>query len=315
MKARSSQSLNKRGSVRLNFPDEITIKEVGPRDGLQNESEMVPTEAKLEWINMLSGTGVSYIEVSSFVHPKWIPQLKDATDVAKRIIRNPDVTYAALVPNDKGLERALEVDIDEVCLFLSASETHNQKNINKSITETYPVLESVADGAKQSGKTVRGYVSTVFGCPYEGDIDMNKVINVCDRLFTMGVDELSIGDTIGVADPAQVYYVLEQLLHYFPKSKIAMHFHNTRGTALANVLMAMDFGIKKFDSAVGGLGGCPYAKGATGNLATDDLLYMVNRMGIKTGMNEEKVLQAALYIEKYVNNLSSYQTSILKRNG
>src|SRR5699024_3528118 len=139
MKARSSQSLNKRGSVRLNFPDEITIEEVGPRDGLQNESEMVPTEAKLEWINMLSGTGVSYIEVSSFVHPKWIPQLKDATDVAKRIIRNPDVTYAALVPNDKGLERALEVDIDEVCLFLSASETHNQKKINKSITETCPV--------------------------------------------------------------------------------------------------------------------------------------------------------------------------------
>lgn len=299
----------------MNFPNEITIKEVGPRDGLQNESEMVPTEAKLKWINMLSETGVSYIEVSSFVHPKWIPQLKDATDVAKRIIRNPNVTYAALVPNPKGLERALEVDIDEVCLFLSASETHNQKNINKSIKETYPVLDSVAKGAKQSGKTVRGYVSTVFGCPYEGDIDINKVIDVCNRLFTMGVDEISIGDTIGVADPVQVSRVLEKVLHYFPKEKIAMHFHNTRGTALANVLMAMDFGITKFDSAIGGLGGCPYAKGATGNLATDDLLYMVNRMGIKTGMNEEKVIQAALYIEKYVNNLSSYQTKILKGNG
>lgn len=295
----------------MNFPEDITIKEVGPRDGLQNESEMVPTEAKLEWINMLSDTGVSYIEVSSFVHPDWVPQLKDATDVFKRIKRNPNVTYAALVPNDKGLKRALEVDIDEICLFLSTSETHNQKNINKSIDQTYPVLESVASGAIQSNKKVRGYVSTVFGCPYEGDISIDKVINVCDRLFTMGVDELSIGDTIGVADPAQVYRVLEKLLTYFPKDKIAMHFHNTRGTALANVLMAMDFGIKKFDSALGGLGGCPYAKGATGNLATDDLLYMVNRMGIKTGMDEAKVMDAALYIEKYVKNLSSYQMSII----
>src|SRR5699024_952313 len=200
-----------------------------------------------------------------------------------------------------GLERALEVDIDEICLFLSASETHNHKNINKSIAETYPVLESVANGAKQANKAVRGYVSTVFGCPYEGDIDINRVIRVCDRLFAMGVDELSIGDTIGVADPAQVFQVLDELLRYFPKEKIAMHFHNTRGTALANVLMAMDFGIQKFDSAIGGLGGCPYAKGATGNLATDDLLYMINRMGIKTGIDADKMLEAALYIEKYVD--------------
>ncbi|HLR01503.1 MAG TPA: hydroxymethylglutaryl-CoA lyase [Virgibacillus sp.] len=297
----------------MNFPEEITIKEVGPRDGLQNESDMVPTEAKLQWIDMLSETGVSYIEVSSFVHPKWVPQLKDATDVFKRIKRNPDVTYAALVPNEKGLERALDVDIDDVCLFLSASETHNRKNINKSIMDTYPVLESVARGAKQSNKLVRGYVSTVFGCPYEGDIDINDVIDVCDRLFSMGVDELSIGDTIGVADPAQVYHVLEKLLDYFPKEKIAMHFHNTRGTALANVLMSMAFGIQKFDSAIGGLGGCPYAKGATGNLATDDLLYMINRMGIKTGIDADKMLEAALYIEKYVDNLSSHQMNIIKK--
>lgn len=297
----------------MNFPNEITIKEVGPRDGLQNEDVMVPTEAKLEWINMLSDTGVSYIEVSSFVHPEWVPQLKDATDVARRIKRNPDITYAALVPNMKGLERALEVDIDEVCLFLSVSETHNRKNINKSLAETYPVLETVARHAKQSGKSVRGYVSTAFGCPYEGEVDTMKVIEVCDRLFTMGVDELSIGDTIGVADPAQVNRVLEKLLHYFPQEKIAMHFHNTRGTALANVLTAMDFGIHKFDSALGGLGGCPYAKGATGNLATDDLLYMVNRMGVETGVEEEKILRAALYIENYVKHLSSHQMNIIKQ--
>ncbi|WP_430785717.1 hydroxymethylglutaryl-CoA lyase [Virgibacillus flavescens] len=296
----------------MNFPEHVSIKEVGPRDGLQNESEMVPTDAKIEWINMLSETGASYIEISSFVHPDWIPQLKDATEVAKKIKRNPDVTYAALVPNHTGLERALEVDIDEVCLFLSASETHNKKNINKTIDETYPILESVSADSKKANKSIRGYVSTVFGCPYEGEIDTNKVITICDKLFTMGVDEISIGDTIGVADPAQVARVLEQLLRYFPKEKLAMHFHNTRGTALANVLVALDYGITNFDSAVGGLGGCPYAKGASGNLATDDLLYMLHRMGIKTGVNENRVIDAALNIEKYVKNLSSHQMKILK---
>ncbi|WP_404452747.1 hydroxymethylglutaryl-CoA lyase [Virgibacillus necropolis] len=296
----------------MNFPKGVSINEVGPRDGLQNESEMVPTDAKIEWINMLSDSGTSYIEISSFVHPDWIPQLKDATEVARKIKRKPGVTYAALVPNNKGLERALEVNIDEVCLFLSASDTHNKKNINKTIEETYPILESVSTESKKANKAIRGYVSTVFGCPYEGDIDTNKVIAVCDRLFTMGVDEISIGDTIGVADPAQVARVLEQLLRYFPKDKLAMHFHNTRGTALANVLAAMEYGITKFDSAVGGLGGCPYAKGASGNLATDDLLYMLHRMGIKTGIDENKIINAALYIEKYVKNLSSHQMKILK---
>lgn len=296
----------------MNFPKNVSIKEVGPRDGLQNESEMVPTDAKIEWINMLSDSGTPYIEISSFVHPEWIPQLKDATEVAKKIKRNPNVTYAALVPNNTGLERALEVDIDEVCLFLSASETHNKKNINKSIEETLPILGSVSTEAIKANKKIRGYVSTVFGCPYEGDIDTTKVITICDKLLTMGVDEISIGDTIGVADPAQVARVLEQLLQYFPKDKLAMHFHNTRGTALANVLVAMDYGITKFDSAVGGLGGCPYAKGASGNLATDDILYMLHRMGIETGINEKSIINAALYIEKYVKNLSSNQMKILK---
>lgn len=295
----------------MNFPSEIHIKEVGPRDGLQNEKEMVPLDAKVEWIDMLSKTGVSYIEISSFVHPDWIPQLKDATDVAKRIHRYPDVTYAALVPNLQGLRRALEVDIDEVCLFLSASETHNRQNINKSIDKTFPILESVSKEAKESKKRVRGYVSTVFGCPYEGEVDVEKVVSICDKLFTMGVDELSIGDTVGVADPIQVEKIISKLLTYFPKEKIAMHFHNTRGTALANVLTAMSLGITTFDSAVGGLGGCPYAEGASGNLATDDLLYMLHQMGIKTGINEEKVIDAALYIEQYVKNLSSHQMKII----
>lgn len=296
----------------VNFPENVSIKEVGPRDGLQNEAEMVPTDAKIEWINMLSDSGTSYIEISSFVHPDWIPQLKDATEVAKKIKRNPNVTYAALVPNNKGLERALEVNVDEICLFLSASETHNKKNINKTVADTLPILASVSADAKKANKKVRGYVSTVFGCPYEGGIDTKKVIGICENLFTMGVDEISIGDTIGVADPVQVASVLDQLLCYFPKDKLAMHFHNTRGTALANTLVALDYGISNFDSAVGGLGGCPYAKGASGNLATDDLLYMLHRMGVATGIDEKRIINAALYIEKYVKNLSSNQMKILK---
>lgn len=297
----------------VKFPKKINIREVGPRDGLQNEEKMISLEAKVKWINLLSKTGTPYIEVTSFVHPDWIPQLKDATEVSKRIERNPDVTYAALVPNLKGLRRALEVDIDEICLFISASETHNKQNINRSIDETLPILESVSKQAKMEGKTVRGYVSTVFGCPYEGDVEISKVISICDKLFRMGIDELSIGDTIGVADPEQVRTVLKELLKYFPKNKIAMHFHNTRGTALANVLMSLSLGITNFDSAVGGLGGCPYAEGASGNLATEDLLYMVHRMGIDTGVDEEKIMSAALYIEKHVQNLSSHQMKILKR--
>lgn len=297
----------------MEFPNKINIREVGPRDGLQNEEKMIPLEAKVEWINMLSETGTPYIEITSFVHPDWIPQLKDATEVSKQIKRNPNVTYAALVPNLQGLKRALEVDIDEVCLFISASESHNKQNINRSVAETLPILESVSKKAKEAGKMVRGYVSTVFGCPYEGDVDIGKVIDICDSLFKMGIDELSIGDTIGVADPDQVRKVIIELTNHFPKEKIAMHFHNTRGTALANVLIALSLGITNFDSAVGGLGGCPYAEGASGNLATEDLLYMAHRMGIETGINQEKIMKAALYIENHVQNLSSHQMKILKR--
>ncbi|MFD2630610.1 hydroxymethylglutaryl-CoA lyase [Oceanobacillus kapialis] len=295
----------------MNFPPKVTIKEVGPRDGLQNEHELVPLDAKIDWINMLSDSGFSYIEISSFVHPKWIPQLKDAKEVAKGIKRHPDTTYAALVPNQRGLERALEVNIDEVCVFISASETHNLKNVNKSIASTMQVIEKVAEEASSNHKTVRGYISTVFGCPYEGETSIDQVLSLCEKLLEMGVEELSIGDTIGVADPLQVEKVTTALLNYFPKDKLAMHFHNTRGTALANVLSAMNLGIAKFDSAVGGLGGCPYAKGATGNLATEDLLYMLQRMGVKTEINIEKVNEAASFIARYVPTLSSHQIKLL----
>ncbi|KJE28990.1 hydroxymethylglutaryl-CoA lyase yngG [Geobacillus kaustophilus] len=278
------------------WPAKVTIKEVGPRDGLQNEATPIATADKIAWINLLSETGLSYIEVTSFVHPKWIPQLADAAEVAAGIRRKAGVTYAALVPNEKGLERALAAGVDEVGVFMSASETHNQKNINKSIAATFPVLEDVVKTAKQAGKTVRGYVSTVFGCPYEGPVAVDQVLMVADRLLAMGIDELSLGDTIGVATPKQVEEVLAIVLRRFPAARIAMHFHDTRGTALANILVSMEMGITTFDSSLGGLGGCPYAPGASGNVATDDLVYMLHGMGIETGINVERLTKAALFI-------------------
>ncbi|OKO95356.1 Hydroxymethylglutaryl-CoA lyase [Geobacillus proteiniphilus] len=278
------------------WPAKVTIKEVGPRDGLQNEATPIATADKIAWINLLSETGLSYIEVTSFVHPKWIPQLADAVEVAAGIRRKAGVTYAALVPNEKGLERALGAGVDEVGVFMSASETHNQKNINKTIAATFPVLEAVVKTAKQAGKTVRGYVSTVFGCPYEGPVAVDQVLMVADRLLAMGVDELSLGDTIGVATPKQVEEVLAIVLRRFPADRIAMHFHDTRGTALANILVSMEMGITTFDSSLGGLGGCPYAPGASGNVATDDLVYMLHGMGIETGIDVEQLTKAALFI-------------------
>ncbi|WP_199426244.1 hydroxymethylglutaryl-CoA lyase [Thermaerobacillus caldiproteolyticus] len=282
------------------WPQRVTIKEVGPRDGLQNEETTIATEDKITWINQLSKTGLTYIEITSFVHPKWIPQLADALEVATRIERVPGVTYAALVPNMKGLEKALTAQVNEVSVFMSASETHNRKNINKSIEDTFPVFKEVVKVAKQEGKTVRGYVSTVFGCPYEGVISVDQVINVSEKLFEMGIDELSLGDTIGVATPRQVQEILEQLLKRFPKEKLAMHFHDTRGTALANVLASLEMGMTTFDSSLGGLGGCPYAPGASGNVATDDLVYMLQGMGIWTGLHVERLTEAALFIQSKI---------------
>ncbi|WP_156422622.1 hydroxymethylglutaryl-CoA lyase [Bacillus sp. FJAT-29937] len=281
----------------MKLPEKVTIKEVGPRDGLQNEKMLVSTEGKVSWIDSLSETGLSYIEVSSFVHPKWIPQLADAYDVLKTIKRIQGVTYAALVPNLKGLERALEAGVDEVSVFMSASEGHNRSNINKSIEETYPILEEVVKEAKQAGKSVRGYVSTVIACPYDGAVAPSKVREVAGRLFSMGIDEVSLGETIGVGVPNQVEALLEELLPHFDARKLAMHFHDTRGTALANIVKSLEMGITTFDSALGGLGGCPYAKGASGNVATEDLLYMLHEMGIETGIKLDQLLKSAMLIE------------------
>jgi hydroxymethylglutaryl-CoA lyase len=280
--------------------EKVLIREVGPRDGLQNEKQMISTEDKVSWINQLSQTGLSYIEVTSFVHPKWIPALADSLDVVKQIDRHPGVTYAALVPNQRGLESALEAKIDEVSVFMSASDTHNKKNINKSMDETFPVLASVVNDAKGAGKSVRGYVSTVFGCPYEGHVSIDQVVHTAEKLMKMGIDELSLGDTIGVATPNQIEEVIKALTHTIPIDKLALHVHDTRGTALANVYQAYQLGVRRFDGAVGGLGGCPYAPGAAGNVATEDMIYLFNGLGVDTDVSLNQLLDSAEFIHQKV---------------
>ena len=297
----------------MQLPKRVQLKEVGPRDGLQNEKAFIPTADKIQLIDRLSETGLDYIEVTSFVHPKWIPQLADAVDVLKAIKRNKNVTYAALVPNAKGLERALEANIDEVSVFMSASEGHNKSNINKSIDETFPIIKEVVDGALAAGKTVRGYISTAIACPYDGYTEPAQVVRVAEKLFNMGITEISLGDTIGVGVPTQVDALLTEMLRYYKADQLAMHFHDTRGTALANVVTSLTHGITKFDSAIGGLGGCPYAKGASGNVATEDLLYLLHEMGIETGVQLERISQAALSIEGVLGKkLLSKQVTIAR---
>ncbi|WP_046720910.1 hydroxymethylglutaryl-CoA lyase [Heyndrickxia coagulans] len=300
----------------MKLPEKVTVKEVGPRDGLQNEKTVVATEEKIAWINALSDTGLTYIEAGSFVRPEWIPQLADTGAVLEKIRRKPGVTYAALVPNVRGLERALNAGVDEVSVFMSASEGHNLHNINKTIAETYPVLEKVVKEAKSAGKSVRGYISTVIACPYDGPVSPKQVKDVAGRLFAMGVDEISLGDTIGAGVPTDVERLLDELLHDFNARQLAMHFHDTRGTALANVVKSLEMGITVFDSAAGGLGGCPYAKGASGNVATEDLLYLFAQMGIETGIDFDRIIQAAKQIEKTIGRpLASHQMEIYRMAG
>lgn len=281
----------------MSLPSAIILTEVGPRDGLQNESALVSTADKVQLVNRLADAGFRQIEVSSFVHPKWIPQLADAADVFARIERRPGVIYSALVPNERGLERALACRVDAVNVFMSASESHNQKNINKSIAKTYPVLRPVVEAAKHAGLPVRGYVSTVFGCPYEGDVAVADVLSVVDHLLGMGIDELSLGDTIGVAVPQQVMDRVAAIERRFPLSRIALHFHDTYGMAVANVWAGLQAGVTRFDASLGGLGGCPYAPGASGNVATDDLLYLFQQLGIETGVNRKQALQTAVWFQ------------------
>lgn len=286
------------------IPRSVRIVEVGPRDGLQNEKALVPTEQKIQFINMLAEAGLPVVEATSFVSPRAVPQLSDASAVMAGLTRLPGTSYPVLVPNLKGMERALAAGVRAVAVFTAASESFTRHNINATIEESLANFRPVVALAQQEGVTVRGYISTVFGCPYEGSVDSLKVLHVAQALLEMGIDELSLGDTIGVATPNQVVDIVGLLVNEggIPINQLAVHFHDTRGTALANVLMALQLGINIVDSSAGGLGGCPYAPGAAGNLATEDLLYMLNGMGIHTGINLDKVVAATRFIVPFLGH-------------
>jgi hydroxymethylglutaryl-CoA lyase len=282
--------------------ERVTVVEVGPRDGLQNEHASVPTADKIEFVNKLSEAGLPVIEVSAFVHPTRVPQMMDAAQVFAGIARRPGVRYTALVPNVRGLERALSAGVDEVAIFTASSETFNQHNINQSIAESLEGYFHVCERARAAGIRVRGYLSTAFGCPYEGEVSPGTVADLTERLLELGVFEVAVSDTIGVAHPGQVKRVLETILARVAPAHVALHFHDTRGTALANVLAALPYSIRTFDASAGGLGGCPFAPGASGNLATDDLIYMLNGLGMETGVSLEKLSEASAFIASRIDH-------------
>ncbi len=274
--------------------DRVTVVEVGPRDGLQNEPGFVPTEVKVAFIDALSRTGLPVVEATAFVSPKAIPQLSDASEVLSRIERHPGVRYPVLVPNEKGMARALEAGLTEVAVFTAASETFNRKNINATIDQSFERFAPVFRMALEAGVRVRGYVSCGFGCPYEGPIEPRAVAMVSLRLYEAGCSEVSVGDTIGVGVPTQVPDVVGRCVEAgVPVGALALHFHDTRGTALANVAEGLRQGVRTFDSSAGGLGGCPYAPGAAGNVSTEDLLYLLHGMGFQTGVDLDAVVDAS----------------------
>ena len=274
----------------------VTVVEVGPRDGLQNEQVTISTTDKIAFVDRLSAARLPVIEVSAFVSPKWVPQMADAGEVFAGITRAPGIRYTALVPNLAGLDRALAAGVGEIAVFAAASETFSRKNINQSIDDSLGTYKQVCARALQSGMRVRGYLSTAFGCPYEGDVPAARVADLVARLIELGVFEVAVSDTIGIAHPGQVPIVLEAILARTPARQVALHFHDTRGTALANVLAALPYEIATFDASAGGLGGCPYAPGAAGNLATDDLIYMLNGLGVETGVSLPKLSEASAFI-------------------
>ncbi len=274
------------------LPAEVSIYEVSPRDGLQNEAVTVPTTRKVRLIEALVASGLRRIEITSFVSPKWVPQLADGDEVARIVPRTEGVVFSALCPNARGLERALAAGLEEIAVFISASETHNLKNVNKTVTDTLAGFRDVIRPAVEKGLRVRGYVSTLWGGPYEGAVDPTAGLSIARELLAQGCYQISMGDTIGVGTPVQTKRILELFLSEIPAEMLAMHMHDTRGTALSNIMVGLEMGIRTFDAAVGGLGGCPYAPGAAGNVATEDLVYMLEGMGIETGISLDKLVQA-----------------------
>jgi hydroxymethylglutaryl-CoA lyase len=288
----------------------ITVYEVGPRDGLQNEARVVPTADKLRLLRLLADAGLPSIEATSFVSPRWIPALADAAELVPQLPLRPGLRYVVLVPNARGLERLIgalhragaEAPPVDAAVFLSSSETHNQKNVNKTIDETFAAFAEVIPPALSAGLRVRGYVSTAWGCPYEGAVEPERVVEIAERLLGMGCYQLSLGDTIGVGTPNQTRHLLELLLARVRPEQLALHMHDTHGTALANVLVGLEAGLTTFDASIGGLGGCPYAPGAAGNLATEDLVYMLHGMGYETGVDWPLLIAAGELAQKLVGH-------------
>ena len=282
------------------LPRKVKIVEVGPRDGLQNEKETIPTDVKVELVDRLTQAGFANIEAASFVSPKWVPQMATSAEVMARILRKPGVIYSALVPNMKGFEAAVEAKADEVVIFGAASEAFSQKNINCSIAESIERFREVAQAAKQHNMRLRGSISCALGCPYQGEVSPEAVADVVQRLRDLGCDEIDIADTIGVGTPNKVQTVMQRVAREFPLSQLSGHFHDTYGQALANIYASMEVGIAIFHSSVAGLGGCPYAKGATGNVSTEDVLYMMQGLGVDTGIDLDAVVDAGQFISKHL---------------
>lgn len=292
------------------LPKSVKIVEVSPRDGLQNEQGLVSLTAKVALVEQLADAGCTVIETGSFVSPKWVPQMADSAAVFKKIKRQNHVRYTALTPNLRGLEAAIKSKVDEVAIFGAASEAFSQKNINCSIAESLARFLPVIELAQKHQLPVRGYVSCVLGCPYEGDVSPQKVAEVSQQLMNMGCYEISLGDTIGSGTPVKTQLMLDAVLDFIPKNKLAVHFHDTYGQALANILIALQQGISVVDSAVSGLGGCPYAKGASGNVATEDLVYMLHGMNIETGINLERLTQAGLNMMQALGRQSNSKVAL-----
>jgi hydroxymethylglutaryl-CoA lyase len=285
----------------MTLPKKVKIVEVGPRDGLQNEAETIPADIKIELVHRLTQAGFPNIEAASFVSPKWVPQMASSAEVMAGITRKPGVVYSALVPNMQGFEAALKAGVDEIVIFAAASEAFSQKNINCSIAESIERFRPVAAAAKAHGKLLRGAVSCAFGCPYQGKVELSAVADVVGRLRDIGCDEIDIADTIGVATPGQVHAVMQSAIAQFSVAGLSGHFHDTYGQALANIYAALEVGITIYHSSVAGLGGCPYAKGATGNVASEDVLYMMQGLGIETGIDLQLVVDAGQFISTFLN--------------
>ncbi|MCZ6559747.1 MAG: hydroxymethylglutaryl-CoA lyase [Gammaproteobacteria bacterium] len=295
-----------------NFPESVRVVEVSARDGLQNEKQALPATIKIELIDRLGESGLSTIEVSSFVSPRWVPQLADAAEVMAGIRKKPGVRYPVLAPNEKGMRRAMAAGAGEVAVFAAASETFSQKNTNASIAESLQRIETVMSLAKENNLPVRGYLSCVLGCPYEGDIDLSAVAELADRLARMGCYEISLGDTIGVGTPLAAQNMLTTVAEKVPMKNLAIHFHDTRGQALANIFACLELGVSVIDASVAGLGGCPYAKGASGNVASEDLVYLLHGMGIETGIDLDALTDAGLFICQHLDRMPGSRLGQIK---